>query len=430
MQYDIPENIYNIISHLRRAGFRALPVGGCVRDLLLGNMPNDWDIATSAAPHEILDTFSHLKAFEPGQNAARFGTIAVMTDNVRVEVTTFRLDGRYTDGRRPDSVRFSRNLQDDLARRDFTINAMCLGEDSEIIDLFGGQRDLKAGVIRAIGVPDCRFKEDALRILRALRFAATLGFVIEPQTKAAMLHNSSRLSSLSAERVRSELEKLLCAKDFANVMLQYRQIILAVLPELQESPKNAISHRGHGCDEYARAIRAAGVTPVSLPIRLAILFGTNRQLCSAELTDGVMRRLKFSNTVRKRVIFLVSHRDLPLNNLDRIAVKRLLSKHDADALKDLIEMQRGDIMTLQADVKQQLARLEKTESLFEDILSEQTVLGLKQLAVSGRELIELGIEPGPRLGEILETLLQAVIDETLPNEPEALREHAKRIFAK
>ncbi len=438
MQFDIPENIRMVLACLRGAGFRAVPVGGCVRDLLLGNAPHDWDIATSATPAEMLTAFSGFKTLEVGQSAAKHGTITVMLDRTSIEVTTFRQDGLYSDGRRPDSVRFSRVLADDLARRDFTINAMCLGEDDTIIDLFDGRQDLSAGIIRAIGAPDRRFSEDALRILRALRFAAALRFSIEPQTADSMLRHTGRLAALSAERVRGELEKLLCAPGCTRVLLQYRPIIVAVLPELRPLAERVRRQTVYGRDGYVHTACAVGAAPPELPIRVALLLhGLGMQPCangcelscdgaaqSAALADGVLRRLKFSNAVREHILFLVRQYDLPLGDADRVVMKKLLSKHGVAALNDLLAVQRAGIMAQPGNIQHRLARLEKAQCLMQDILSSQSPLGRMQLAISGRDLISAGIAPGPRLGALLELLLQKVLEEALPNESEALLGYA------
>ncbi len=441
MRFDIPENISRVLTCLRAAGFRAVPVGGCVRDLLLGHAPHDWDIATSATPEEMLSVFSGFCAFAMGQSAAKHGTITVMCGGASVEVTTFRLDGPYSDGRRPDSVCFSRKLADDLARRDFTINALCLHEDGGIIDLFGGQQDLEAGVIRAIGAPDRRFGEDALRILRALRFAAALRFSIEPQTADSMARHIDRLATLSAERVRGELEKLLCAPGCTRVLLQYQPIMRAVLPELGPMSEGARRQDAQRRDRYVHTARAVGYAPHESFIRVALLLhdlgeppcdGEKDCDCaaqSAELADGALRRLKFSNAARAHILFLVRHQALQLHAADRINMKRLLSKHGAAALRDLLAMQRADVMARPGQAQQQLARLDEAERLLQTILSQQPPLKRSQLALSGRELIAAGFAPGPQLGTLLEQLLQRVLEEALPNEPAALLDYAAALWA-
>lgn len=402
-----------------------------MRDLLLGQTPHDWDIATSATPEEMLSVFDAYKTLEIGQNGAKHGTITVIMAHSSIEVTTFRQDGTYSDGRRPDSVCFSRTLENDLARRDFTINAMCLAENGDIIDLFSGRQDLKNGIIRAIGTPDCRFREDSLRILRALRFAASLGFEIEPQTANSMRCHAGLLSTLSAERMRAELEKLLCAPNCTQVLLTYREIIFSVLPELRPT-SGRIQQADYYCEDvYTHIAHAVRVAPPRALLRMALLLtGIGKPVCTdgnghffghtaqnAALAEDILRRLKFSNAARERVLFLVQQQDLPLYEADQIEMKKLLSKYSFEAIRDLLAVQRADVMAQQSDIaKQRLAHLDRTEHLLQSIAAQQPPLNRAQLAVSGRDLIAAGILPGPQLGALLNLLLQRVLEEALPNE--------------
>lgn len=441
MRFDIPENIRTVLECLRQAGFRAVPVGGCVRDLLLGNIPHDWDIATSATPTEMLAAFSSFRTLEIGQSAAKHGTITVVIDHTPVEVTTFRQDGTYSDSRRPDSVKFSRSIETDLSRRDFTINAMCLDEDGGIIDLFGGQQDLKAGIIRAIGTPDRRFGEDALRILRALRFAAVLGFFIEPQTADSMLRHAEQLAALSAERISAELEKLLCAPDCVRVLLDYRKIIFAVLPEL--NPISGLVQRedSYCYDVYEHAAHAVGFAPPEFVLRVALLLhDIGKPLCSdgsghfygyaaqsVKSTEKVLGRLRLGNIVRAQILFLVEWYDLPLYDADEIRIKKLLSKYGVEAMRRLILVQKADIMARRLDIAQErLARLEEVECLMQSIVSQQIPLSRSELAISGRDIIAAGVMPGPQLGAMLDLLLQKVLEETVPNDTGALLEYVRQ----
>lgn len=440
MRFDIPEHIETVLSCLRRAGFRAVPVGGCVRDLLLGKEPNDWDIATSATPEEMLTVFSGFKTLEVGQNGAKHGTITVILNHVSIEVTTFRQDGAYSDARRPDSVRFSRALEDDLSRRDFTINAMCLGEEGDIIDLFGGKQDLQQKVIRSIGMPDRRFSEDALRVLRALRFAAVLGFKIESQTAASMRRHIGLLVTLSAERVRAELEKLLCAPDCTRILLEHREIFFAIMPELQSILAPTQQEVDASCDLYARAARAVGAAPPQVPVRMVLLLDIGNPWCtdgrahtaqSEKLAEDILRRLKFGNNVREQILFLIQHRDLTLSDMDKIEMKKLLSKHGFAAIRDLLAVQKADSMVRRSDIaKDRLARLQQAEDLVQSIAAQHPPLTRGELAISGRELITTGVHPGPQMGLLLDLLLQKVLEETLPNEPEALLNYVRTDWLK
>lgn len=440
MRFDIPENIRMVLECLRQAGFRAVPVGGCVRDLLLGNIPHDWDIATSATPTEMLVAFSSFRTLEIGQSAAKHGTITVVIDHTPVEVTTFRQDGTYSDSRRPDSVQFSRSIETDLARRDFTINAMCLDEDGGIIDLFGGQQDLKTGIIRAIGTPDRRFGEDSLRILRALRFAAVLGFFIEPQTAESMLRHAGQLAALSAERISAELVKLLCAPDCVRVLLNYRKIIFEVLPELNPVSGLVQRENSYCYDVYEHAAHAVGFAPPEFVLRVALLLhDIGKPLCSdvsehfyrhaaqsVKLAEEILRRLRLGNIMRAQILFLVQWYDLPLCDADKITIKKLLSKYGVEPMRRLILVQKADIMARRLDIAQErLARLEEVERLMQSIVSQQTPLSRSELAISGRDIIAAGIMPGRQLGAMLDLLLEKVLEETLPNDTGALLEYVR-----
>ncbi|MFV0497117.1 MAG: CCA tRNA nucleotidyltransferase [Candidatus Fimivivens sp.] len=440
MRFDIPGNIQTVLECLRKAGFRALPVGGCVRDLLLGHAPHDWDITTSATPAEMSTVFSDFRMLKIGQGGAKHGTITVVIDHVPIEVTTFRQDGAYSDGRRPDAVYFSRTLESDLARRDFTINAMCLGEDGNIIDLFGGQQDLQKGIICAIGEPDRRFGEDALRILRALRFAAVLRFDIEYQTARSMLYHMERLAALSAERVRAEFEKLLCASDCTRVLMDYHEIICAILPELKATLGLAQREDYHCHDVYTHTAYAVGFAPPEPVLRVALLLhDIGKPLCadghghfyghaaqSVKLADVILRRLKFGNAARGQILFLVQQHGLALWDADRNQIKKWLSKFGFAAMRQLLSVQKADIMAQRVKMSQErLAGLERAQCLMADIVAQQLPLTRTELAISGRDIIASGISPGPQLGALLDLLLQKVMDETLPNEPDALLEYVR-----
>lgn len=442
VQFHIPKKIRMVLECLRRAGFRAVPVGGCVRDLLLGITPHDWDIATSATPAEMLTVFSDFKTLEIGQSAAKHGTITVVIDHTPVEVTTFRQDGAYSDSRRPDSVQFSRSIETDLVRRDFTINAMCLDENGSIIDLFGGQEDLKKRIIRAIGLPDRRFSEDALRILRALRFAAVLGFFIEPQTGASMFRLAGQLEALSAERIRAEFEKLICAPDCVRVLVDYRKIIFAILPELQPVSELA-QQEDYNCDDniYEHAVRAVGAAPSDVVLRMALLLhDIGKPLCSVGsgstyghvaqstmLADNILRRLKYGNAIRAQILFLIQRQDLLLYETDKIKIKKLLSKYGVEAMQRLALAQKADMMAQRPYMAQEgLTRLEEVECLMQSIVSQQTPLSRFELAVSGKDIIAAGVMPGPQLGTLLDLLLQKVLEETLPNDADALLEYVRQ----
>ncbi len=437
MKTTIPPQAARALSMLRCAGYRAVPVGGCVRDLLRGVTPHDWDIATSAFPEEMKVVFAGERLVETG---LRHGTLTVIFDRIPVEITTFRADGAYSDGRRPDAVRFTRSLEEDLSRRDFTINALCLDEGDTVIDLFGGQSDLARGILRCIGDPNRRFEEDALRLLRALRFAASFGFAIEEGTAAALEAQLPRLSLLAAERVLSELEGLLCAPDAARVLLCYPEVVSVLLAPLGGLIGLGQPPRYHCYDGYAHSVHAMAATPPVFALRLAaLLHDIGKPSCDdhqghfyghervgAELADGLLFRFRCSTALRERVVRLVRLHHLPLS-AERSRLRRLLANYGEPTLLDLLAVQRSDAMAhAEKAAKERLAELDRFEQALVALLAERPALTLGQLAVDGNDLLALGFSRGRALGETLRFLLFEVIAERLPNEKGTLLEAARQ----
>ena len=364
-----PPDIRNILQRLRDAGYEAFPVGGCVRDSLLGRQPEDWDIAAAAPPEAVMSLFGEGYALPTG---LKHGTVTVRMGNTRAEVTTFRAEGPYSDHRRPDGVRFVSSLSRDLERRDFTVNAMALGEDGAVIDLFSGQEDLKCRRIRCVGEPEQRFREDALRILRALRFAARLDFSIEEKTAGAMLRCRENLLSLSAERVLAELRGLLTAPKPGGLLRTFAPVLEVVLPELTE---RELQEAGESVDD----------APADFALRTALLL---RSL-SEERAAGVLTRLRSDNGTKKRT--LAFHRalaaPLPAEKPALLPLLRSLSWEDAALLAAL-----------------------PGEEGFGALLREAKAAGLprsvRELPLTGDTLLALGAAPGKALGELLEALLR------------------------
>lgn len=349
-----PEHILSILSRLESQGHEAWCVGGCVRDALLGRAPADWDVATSALPEEIMACFPHLKAIETGR---AHGTIALVTPQGPVEATTYRIDGAYTGHRRPRQVRFSRDIIQDLARRDFTVNAMAYHPGRGLLDPFGGQADLQARLLRCVGDPARRFDEDALRILRGVRFAAVLGFALESNSLEAALRCLGLLEDLSGERTRGELTKLLCAPHAQPALETYAPIVLAALPELAALPP----------------LEDAPAGPI---LRWAALLRD----CAPDAAKNILTRLRFSNREISRITLLV--RQLPLTP--------------------------------------------ENQSLFHRL--RRAGLTRAGLAVTGSDLISLGCPPGPKLGQVLDTLLEMTLAGTLSNERQELLAHAQQLL--
>lgn len=370
-----------VLCALRAAGYEAYVVGGCVRDSLLGRMPGDWDVTTSALPEETKAVFSGMPVIGTG---VRHGTVAVLVGGVPVEVTTYRVDGPYSDGRRPDSVAFTRSLREDLARRDFTVNAMAWAPETGLVDPFDGREDLERRVIRCVGDPARRFGEDALRILRALRFSASLGFSIEPETAAALRAARARLAKVSAERIAAELVKLVCGDRAPAVLREFPEVIAQVLPEWDCDPD------------------ALGRAPADPPVRLAMLFSAESD------AENALRRLKFDHGTVRAAKALLAFRSAPLGET-RPAVRRMLRELGPEAFRRLLAMRAAD--------GKPHAGVERT---LDEVLADGDCWSPAALAVKGGDLLAAGVPAGPEVGRTLSALLDAVIEGRCPNERAAL----------
>ena len=442
MQITIPQNAQTVISTLAAKGFEANVVGGCVRDALLGTAPHDWDVCTNAEPAQVEDCFRAFKTFDAG---IKHGTVTVVVDGELIEVTTYRIDGVYADNRHPDRVSFTKSLAEDLARRDFTINAMAYCDKDGITDPFGGREDLKRGVIRCVGDPDLRFGEDALRILRALRFASRLGFSIHYATAESIHKNAALLNSISAERIRDELMGILCGSGAEQILNEYRDVIAVIIPELAECFDFDQCNKHHVYDVYRHITRSVGVSRNHPLIRLTMLLhdigkpqsctqdsdGTKHfkghQKISADISRTVLRRLRFSNITIDNCLRLVLFHDVRFNGSKRL-VKRVLNHIGEDNMRLLFEVQLADLLA-QSDYKREykLNGVLNAQLQLEEILRQNDCFSLKQLALNGRDLINAGITDGRQIGKILYFLLDEVIDEKLANEKNALLARALEV---
>ena len=437
---ELPFQITEILNRLDRAGFGAYVVGGCVRDSLMGKQPHDYDITTSALPTETKRVFSDCRVIETG---IKHGTVTVLYKGQSVEITTHRVDGEYADGRHPTSVTFSQRLQDDLSRRDFTMNGIAFSPKSGYVDPFGGEPDIKSGVIRCIGSPDRRFSEDALRILRALRFSSTLGFVIEENTAEAMLSHRSDLHKVSEERIFTELKALLCGSDIKRVMLTYPRIFAEILSPLAEQIDYDQGSKYHDSTLYEHTARAVEAAPAEPALRLAMLFhDMGKPHCrtvgedgechyyrhaekSAELADNLLRMLKCDNALRERVCTIVKYHDMPVETSTRI-IKRRLSRFGIDRFRDIMYAQIADGTAQSALGAARIERARQSILIAEEIIAARPCLTLKELAISGKDL-KGTVPPSPLMGEILSLLLEEVIEDKLPNEKKALLEKAAEL---
>lgn len=435
MKFEIPAGAGYILQMLTAAGHEGYLVGGCVRDLLRGVEPHDWDICTSALPEETEQRFAGRRILGTG---LKHGTVTVLVEDEPYEITTYRREGPYSDRRRPDYVRFVPDLAEDLARRDFTMNAIAMDLDGNLRDPFGGAEDIRAGLIRCVGEPDPRFQEDGLRVMRALRFAAVFGYEIEAHTARAIHENRAMLDRVAAERINAELRKLLAGKDAGNVLRQYPDVFCQFWPQLgplvtleQHSPWHC---RG-GWEHTIHAVEAA---PADVALRLAMLLhdigkpackSTDEQgvdhfyghpAVSARLADEMLQALKFDSKTRERVVLLVKRHDVPLPPTGP-AIRRWLSRLGPEAFFQLLEVKRADNMGQNLEkVRGRLAELGEIRAQAERILAEKQCLTLKDLAVNGRDVIAAGIEPGPEVGQVLEGLLKRILDGEIQNQRNAL----------
>ncbi len=435
MKFDIPAGARKILQTLAEAGFEAYLVGGCVRDLLRGVEPHDWDICTSARPEETERYFAGQRIIETG---LKHGTVTVLVDGEPYEITTYRTEGPYSDRRRPDYVRFVPDLTEDLARRDFTMNAIAMDLGGNLRDPFGGADDIKAGLIRCVGEPDQRFQEDGLRVMRALRFASVFGYGIEECTVQAIHDNRTMLDRVAAERISVELCKLLIGKNAGDVLRQYPDVFCQFWPQLGPLVTLEQHNPWHCWGGWEHTVHAVEAVPADVTLRLAMLLhdigkpackSTDEQgidhfyghpAVSAKLADEMLRALKFDNKTRERVVLLVERHDAQLPPRSQV-IRRWLNRMGPEAFFQLLEVKRADSMGQAYEkVKNRLVELEEIRAKAEQILAERQCLTLKDLAVDGRDVIAAGIEPGPEVGQVLNGLLERVLSEDIPNERKIL----------
>ncbi len=441
---DMPKNVDIAINLLQLAGFEAYAVGGCVRDSLLGKTPNDWDITTSAKPEDMKSVFADFHCIDTG---IKHGTVTVVIDGEPLEITTFRLDGEYEDNRHPKSVTFTSNLGADLGRRDFTVNAMAYSKMTGTVDLFGGQNDLKNRIIRCVGDPDRRFNEDALRILRALRFASALDFEIEEKTAQSLLKNRALLGNISEERIAKELLKLVCGKGAKRILTDFAPVLFEILPELQPMYKNSHDNPHHCYDIYEHTLIAVESIDPEPTLRFAMLlhdcgkpavkkFDENgvahfygHQRISAEISAQILARLKVSNKFRDEILFLVSNHDRWELYENTEKMPRYLSKFGLDGVLKLLKVMRADVLAQSPEYKYRLDQIADAEETAKNLAAQKPCLSLSELQINGRTLMDIGIPQGRKLGAVLAQLLDEVIDGVTKNTQEALTTRAREIYS-
>lgn len=458
MRIEIPEGAQRIIETLHRSGHRAYVVGGCVRDSLLLRVPVDWDICTSARPEEVMALF----AGNAAPTGIKHGTVTVIVSDTSgtetYEVTTFRIDGEYKDNRRPEKVVFVRDVSEDLARRDFTVNAMAYDHEEGLIDLFGGRSDLEKEIIRCVGEPDRRFEEDALRILRGIRFASQLGFDIENETAVSLVRNTPLLDNIAAERIRVEFDKLLSGRHAARVLEQYRDVIARFIPEIrpmfgldQENPFHLYDvwmHTLHAVDAIrtqASKPYEAGSAEAACPLLIAAFFHDigkppcktvengwghfyGHEKTGAEMTNNIMHRLKYDNETRKTVIKLIEKHGIVFDPAGKQA-RRLLYRIGEDDLRCLIALERADVSAQHPDyVRERLANIAAFEERVDELIAEKQVFSMKDMAVNGKDLIKMGVPQGKEIGRIKNELMRMIVDGELENERDILIGQIKKIL--
>lgn len=437
LTFDIAEAAKQVLESLESSGYEAWLVGGCVRDLLMGQTPKDWDIATDATPEQVTKVFRDRSLIETG---LKHGTVTVVTDHFPIEITTFREDGVYSDQRRPDTVCFTKSLLADLARRDFTINALAYHPVRGVIDCFDGMQDLSAKQLRCVGDPTQRFSEDALRILRGLRFAATLSFQIEEETAAAIHRERERLQAISAERITAEMNALLMAEQVKPVLLEFADVIGVFIPEILPMIGFQQHNDHHVYDVWEHSVVAVDHCPYDLIVRwAALLHDIGKPACfsldedgvghfyghsaeSERLADKILRRLKFPNAQLQEIKTLVGCHDLPLKDQRRTA-RRYLARFGETVLKRLIALKRADNFALAPAYLSRQSDYDRFAELVENLLEEGACCSLADLQIKGGDLLRLGFQ-GAEIGQTLQRLLERVIDETLPNEEEELQKTA------
>ncbi len=443
MNIVLPQDVIQIIERLESCGHEAYAVGGCVRDSILGKEPADWDITTSASPEDVKALFTH--TIDTG---IAHGTVTIMCGKCGYEVTTYRIDGEYKDGRHPESVAFTNLLSEDLRRRDFTINAMAYNQTEGLVDLFGGMQDLQDGVIRCVGEATERFSEDALRMLRAVRFAAQLGFSIEKATYDAICTLAPTIARVSMERIMVELVKLLTSDHPEEMRTVYACGLSTVfLPEfdaMMETPQHTVHHQ-YSVGEHT--IHALMAVPAERILRLTMLFhDVAKPVCrttdeagndhfyghpeiGAEMTGQILRRLKFDNDTIRSVKRLVRFHDMrPV--LQEKNVRRSIVKMGLESFPEIFAVKRADTMAQSMYMRQQkLDAIDQFEALYDRMIEKQVCVQKKDLALNGKDLLELGVPQGKKVGEILDLLFAQVIEEPAKNTREKLLTEAKRLTA-
>jgi len=426
----IPDEAQYIINRLEESGYEAYVAGGCVRDAVLETEPKDWDICTQALPEQTMKCFEGQRIIETG---LRHGTITLVLDHKPFEITTYRVDGTYSDNRHPDTVEFVKDLKEDLARRDFTINAMAYNPKTGIVDFFGGQEDIKDGIIRCVGDADKRFQEDALRIMRALRFAAVLGFTIEKNTSNSCIGNRQLLQNIAVERIAVELNQLIVGKGVFDVLRTHTSVLTEIIPEMIPMVGFDQNTAYHCFDVFQHTLRSVAYAPSDVVIRLTMLFHDiakpkcyhedergghfyGHAQAGAEMAREILQRLKYDNDTIETVTQLILYHGVELHPESK-SIKRWLNRIGEVRLRQLIEVKRADAMAKADQYRQgDMDALDRITATIDEVIEQQQCFALKDLAVDGRDLIAVGVPQGTAIGKWLNRLMDMVIDEQVEND--------------
>lgn len=445
MLIECPDYSLTALKLLEENGFSAYFVGGCVRDGVIGSVPFDWDVTTSALPEETQKVFEAYRTIPTG---LKHGTVTVLIDGHPIEITTMRIDGEYNDNRRPDSVRFTDSIEKDLSRRDFTVNAMAYSHRTGIIDPFGGMKDIESKTIRCVGDPNKRFNEDALRILRALRFASVLGFEIESKTAESIHRNAPLLSNIANERIRVELLKLLCGKNAEKILLDFKDIIFGIIPELKPLDGFEQHSQYHIYDVWTHTVKVVAASENVPVMRFAALLhdvakpemfriypdGTGHfkghPQRGAEKSREIMKRLRFSNADIERVCHTIylhdDFREMKESGAKTQLIK-MCSEHGVEFVRSSIKLVRADAQGKHPSfIDEEFERTDIAEKLLEEITEENVCLNVGDLKINGNDIVALGFE-GREISGCLEHLLEKVMSGEIQNERSRLLSEAEKL---
>ncbi|MCT4620456.1 MAG: HD domain-containing protein [Marinisporobacter sp.] len=445
MKIEIPRKVHSLLDVLNKYGYEGYIVGGCVRDSILGRIPNDWDICTSCVPEKMLEIFTSFKAIPTG---LKHGTVTIVIEDESFEVTTYRIEEDYFDGRHPEKVSFTNNLGEDLKRRDFTINAMAYGREEGLIDYYGGMEDIRGKKIRCVGKPLERLSEDYLRMLRGVRFCSQLGYTLERETFEAIRQLSKNIINISKERIREELNKILLVNKPSNGfrLLNESGLLQYILPELQTCIKFEQKNPYHDKDVFDHIMSVLDHTEKDLVLRwAALLHDIGKPLCFSidennighfyhhhmkgmDLAKEILKRLKYDNKTSEMVKILVKEHMCRYDKVTPRMLKRLINRVGVDSIERLFQLQTADILGSKGP--HVFDDIEKVRRLYKEIMDKEQPLSVKDLAINGRDLMDLGIAPGKEMGKILNSLLDKVLDHPELNTKQGLIKAVKAMSSK